>query len=56
MEPIKVIRAPAKVIVEPSKVEAGIIVDAFKSETAAEFAFNIKKSAFFKNGPPILSD
>ena len=36
-------------------VEAVIIVDVFKSETEDEFVFNIKKSAFFKNGPPILS-
>ena len=28
-------------------VEAVIIVDVFKSETEAEFLFNIKKSAFF---------
>ena len=47
---------PSKAIVKPSKFEAGIIVDAFKSETEAEFLFNIKKSALFKNGPPILSD
>ena len=57
----ELITAPEKPLklVEPAlnmAVEADIIVDVFKSETEDEFVCNIKKSAFFKIGPPILSD